>query len=172
MEIIPFNTVQTAIDNVCGITEEEELEKLSEELFEAQPDLAGFLVEFIEDMSDEAKDLGFMMALILWRSFEEQYKSLRVLSEDEVIAQFQAQEVELEKLLKIDEDMIARLQETESREGQPNVLNYIIEELFMSDDLEPSLQANEQIQLFMICKFFSDSLHGLAKERAPELIRH
>ncbi|MNJ98610.1 hypothetical protein D3C87_163770 [compost metagenome] len=173
MEKIPFNTVQTAIDNICGIESEQDLEQVSQKLFDAQPDLAGFFMEFIDDMSDEAKDLGFMMALILWRAFEDQYKDLRALTEDEVISSFEAREAELESYLQIDDDMITRLQEQESTSGgQPEVLNYIIEELFMSPDLEPALEQDEQIHLFMICKFFADSLHSLAKESAPDLVKH
>lgn len=173
MEKIPFNTVQTAIDNICGLTEDQDLENVSQKLFDAQPDLAGFFMEFIEDMSDEAKDLGFMMALILWQAFEDQYKSLRPLTEDEVIALFESREGEMEKYLKMDDDMITALLEAEkTSNGQPDVLNYIVEELFMSEDLEPALEADEQIHLFMICKFFADSLQIVAKETAATGLKH
>ena len=85
MEKIPFQIVQDSIDKICGITNEADLEKASEHLFDVQPDLGGFFMEFIEDMSDSAQDLGFMMALILNRAFEEKYKSMRPMTEDEEI---------------------------------------------------------------------------------------
>lgn len=172
MEKIPFQTVQSAIDNICGLTEEQDLENVSQKLFDAQPDLAGFFMEFIEDMSEEAKDLGFMMALILFQSFQDQYKSMRALSEDEVVILFEAREGELEGYLKMDDDMIANLLDAEKNDGQPDVLNYIVEELFMSEDLEPALEADEQIHLFMICKFFADGLHIVAKETAGTGLKH
>lgn len=172
MQKIPFQTVQNSIDQICGITNESDLEKVSEHFFEAQPDLGGFLMEFIEDMSEGAQDLGFMMALILNRSFEEQFPKLRAMTEDEVVSRFEKNEAEFESYLKINDDMIADLQEKANKEGQPEVLNYIIEELFMSPELEPSLEANEQIHLFIICKFFADCLHDLALEQSPELVRH
>ncbi|KYG64198.1 hypothetical protein AZI87_13210 [Bdellovibrio bacteriovorus] len=172
MDRIPFQTVQNSIDDICGITEESDLEKASQHLFDVQPDLAGFFMEFIEDMSEGAQDLGFMMALILNRSFEDQYKDLRAMTEEEVISRFEKNEAEFEKYLALNDDMIADLQAKSAAEGQPEILNYIIEELFMSPELEPSLAANEQVHLFIICKFFVDCLHELANEKAPELVRH
>lgn len=172
MEKIPFQTVQNSIDNICSITEESDLEKASQHLFDLQPDLGGFFMEFIEDMSESAQDLGFMMALILHKSFEEQYKNLRPMNEEEIVTRFEGNEAEFEKYLQMTDDTLADLQESTQREGQPEVLNYIIEELFMSQDLEPALAANEQIHLFIICKFFIDCLNELAQETAPELVRH
>nr|BFD59329.1 hypothetical protein CKG001_14360 [Bdellovibrio sp. CKG001]BFD66429.1 hypothetical protein HAGR004_14510 [Bdellovibrio sp. HAGR004] len=172
MQKIPFQVVQNSIDKICSITEESDLEKASEHLFEVQPDLGGFFMEFIEDMSEGAQDLGFMMALILNRSFEEQYQSLRAMTEDEVVQKFEKNEAEFEKYLQINDDMIADLQEKAAAGGQPEILNYIIEELFMSPELEPSLDANEQVHLFIICKFFVDCLNDLANESTPEMIRH
>ncbi|KHD89982.1 MAG: hypothetical protein OM95_00150 [Bdellovibrio sp. ArHS] len=172
MERIPFQTVQNSIDDICGITEESDLEKASQHLFDVQPDLAGFFMEFIEDMSEGAQDLGFMMALILNRSFEDQYKDLRAMTEEEVVSRFEKNEAEFEKYLQLNDDMIADLQAKSNSEGQPEILNYIIEELFMSPELEPTLAANEQVHLFIICKFFVDCLNDLANEKAPELVRH
>lgn len=172
MTKIPFQTVQNSIDYICNISEESDLEKASTYLFDKQPDLAGFLMEFIEDMSEEAQDLGFMMALILYNSFEEQYKELRAMTEEEVVARFEANEPEMEKYLAMDDDMITALQEKTDESGQPEVLNYMIEELFMSPDLEPALSDNEQTHLFIICKFFTDALHELASESASEMTRH
>ncbi|MFV8258384.1 hypothetical protein ACNQKP_11285 [Bdellovibrio bacteriovorus] len=172
MQKIPFQTVQNSIDKICSITEESDLEKASQHLFEVQPDLAGFFMEFIEDMSEGAQDLGFMMALILNRSFEEQYQNLRAMNEDEVVERFEKNEAEFEKYLQINDDMIADLQDKAAQAGQPEILNYIIEELFMSPELEPALEANEQVHLFIVCKFFVDCLNDLANETAPEMIRH
>lgn len=172
MEKIPFQTVQTSIDNICSITEENDLEKASEHLFDVQPDLAGFFMEFIEDMSEGAQDLGFMMALILNKAYEEQFKELRAMTEEEVVERFEKNEPEFEKYLNINDDLIADLQTKSQENGQPEVLNYIIEELFMSPDLEPSLETNEQVHLFIICKFLVDCLNDLASEKTPELVRH
>lgn len=169
---IPFQTVQNSIDNICGITEESDLEKASEHLFEVQPDLGGFLMEFIEDMSEGAQDLGFMMALILNKSFEDQYKTLRMMTEEEVVERFERHESEFEAYLKMNDDMLTEIQEKAASEGQPEILNYIIEELFMSPDLEPALEPNEQIHLFIICKFFIDCLNELAQEGNSGLVRH
>lgn len=172
MEKIPFQTVQNSIDKICNITEESDLELASQHLFDVQPDLAGFFMEFIEDMSEGAQDLGFMMALILNKSFEEQFSTLRPMNEDEVVERFEQKEAEFGKYLNINDDLIADLQTQSEKDGQPEILNYIIEELFMSPDLEPSLDSNEQVHLFIICKFFVDCLTELASEKTPELARH
>ncbi|MNL54065.1 hypothetical protein D3C87_1773610 [compost metagenome] len=94
------------------------------------------------------------------------------MTEEEVVGSFEAAEPVLETYLGMNDEMVEALQEKENMEGQPEVLKYIIEELFMAEDLEPALEADEQIHLFMICKFFVDSLHTLAKETAPETIKH
>lgn len=172
MEKIPFQTVQNSIDKICNITEESDLELASQHLFDVQPDLAGFFMEFIEDMSEGAQDLGFMMALILNKSFEEQFSTLRPMNEDEVVERFEQKEADFEKYLNINDDLIADLQTQSEKDGQPEILNYIIEELFMSPELEPSLDSNEQVHLFIICKFFVDCLTELACEKTPELARH
>ncbi|MBO9667598.1 MAG: hypothetical protein J7501_12390 [Bdellovibrio sp.] len=172
MEKIPFEVVQDSIDKICNIQAEADLEKASEHLFEVQPDLAGFFMEFIEDMSEGAQDLGFMMALILNKAFEEKYKSLRAMTEDEVVARFEKAESEMEKYLAMNDDMLAELQEKAASGGQPEVLNYMVEELFMSPELEPTLEADEQVHLFIVCKFFADCLNELATESSPGIVRH
>ena len=172
MEKIPFELVQDSIDTICGIAEESALEKASEHLFDVQPDLGGFFMEFIEDMSENAQDLAFMMALILNRAFEKKYPNLRAMTEDEVIARFEKAESELEKYMKMNDEMLAEIQDNAAKSGQPEILNYIIEELFMSEDLEPEIAADEQIHLFMICKFFVDCLNEMASETSPNMIRH
>lgn len=164
METIPFQTIQNSIDNICGLTTEEDLDAISQALFEAQPALASFFVEFIEDMSEGAKDLGFMMALILWKSFEEKYPDMRSLTEDEVVAKFEEQEAELEKLLQLDDEMLEEIHKTEMLNGQPEILNYVTQELFAANEEEPELEQDEELHLFMIMKFFAACLNDAAKE--------
>lgn len=171
METIPFQTIQNSIDNICGLTTEEDLDAVSQALFDAQPALAGFLVEFIEDMGEGAKDLGFMMALILWKSFEEKYPEMRALSEDEVVAKFEEQEAELEKLLHLNDDMLEEIHKTEVLNGQPEILNYVTQELFAADEEDPELEENEELHLFMVLKFFTNCLNDAAKE-VSVMVKH
>jgi hypothetical protein len=171
METIPFETIQSAIDQVCSVTTEEELDQISQTLFDAQPALGGFFIEFIEDMGEGAKDLGFMMALVLWRSFENKYPNLRTINEDEVVSKFEEQEKDLEKLLQLNDDMLEAIEKKEMLEGQPEILNYVTQELFASDDTDIELEEDEELHLFMILKFFSNTLNELAKEVNPD-VRH
>lgn len=164
METIAFETIQTAIDRICGIETEEELDLVSQALFEAQPALAGFMIEFMEDMGESAKDLGFMMALILWKSFEEKYPKLRALSEDEVIGRFETQEADLEKLLNLNDEMLEEIQKNEMAGGQPEILNYMTQELFAAEEEDPTLAEDEEVHLFMVLKFYASCLNDLAKE--------
>jgi hypothetical protein len=172
METIPFQTIQNSIDNICNLTTEEELDAVSQALFDAQPALGGFIVEFIEDMSEGAKDLGFMMALILWKSFEEKYPDMRALSEEEVVTRFEEQEADLEKLLHLNDDMLEELQKTEMLSGQPEILNYVTQELFAADEDEPELGEDEELHLFMVLRFFSNCLNEAAKEVSNAIVKH
>lgn len=172
METIPFQTIQNSIDTICGITEEEDLDAVSQALFDAQPALAGFVIEFIEDMSEGAKDLGFMIALILWKSFEEKYQQIRALSEDEVVNKFEEQEAELEKLLHLNDEMLEEIHKNEMLNGQPEILNYLTQELFSEENTDPKLEADEDVQLFMVLRFFTNCLNDAAKEVGDAVVRH
>lgn len=171
MDTIPFQTIQNSIDNICGLTTEEDLDAVSQALFDAQPALAGFVVEFIEDMSEGAKDLGFMMALILWKSFEEKYPDMRTIGEDEVVAKFEEKEAELEKLLQLNDDMLEEIHKKETLHGQPEILNYVTQELFASEEADPELEEDEELHLFMAMKFFTDVLNEAARETA-DVVKH
>lgn len=172
MNHVPFQTIQNSIDKICGITEEKDLETASQHFFETQPDLGGFFMEFIEDMSEDAQDLGFMMALILNDAYEKHYTHIKALNEDEVVALFEKSEAEFESYLKMNDEMIMKIQEKEENGGQPDMIKYVIEELFMSPDLEPSLENNEQIHLFIICKFFVDCMNSQVTTSGADIIRH
>ncbi len=172
METIPFQTIQNSIDNICNMTTEEELDAISQALFDAQPALGGFFVEFIEDMSEPAKDLGFMMALILWKSFEEKYSEMRALTEEEVVQKFEEQEADLEKLLHLNDDMLEEIQKSEMLSGQPEILNYVTQELFAPEEDEPELEEDEEVHLFMVLRFFSNCLNEVAKEVGNAVVKH
>lgn len=172
MEMIPFQTIQNSIDHICGMTEEEELDAVSQALFDAQPALAGFVVEFLEDMSEGAKDLGFMMALILWKSFEQKYPDMRTLAEDEVVSRFEAQEEELEKLLNLNDEMLEEIHKKEMLSGQPEILNYVTQELFSEEQAEPELAEAEELHLFMVLRFFTSCLNEVAKENGQNPVKH
>lgn len=172
METIPFQTIQNSIDNICNMTTEEELDAVSQALFDAQPALGGFFVEFIEDMSEPAKDLGFMMALILWKSFEDKYSDMRAMTEDEVVQKFEEQEADLEKLLHLNDDMLEEIQKSEMLSGQPEILNYVTQELFAAEEDEPELEEDEELHLFMVLRFFSNCLNEVAKEVGNAVVKH
>jgi hypothetical protein len=171
METIPFETIQTAIDRICGIETEEELDQVSQALFDAQPALASFMIEFMEDMGESAKDLGFMMALILWKSFDEKYPKMRSLSEEEVISKFEAQEGDLEKLLNLNDEMLEEIQRNELASGQPEIMNYMTQELFASEEEDPTLAEDEEVHLFMVLKFYASCLNELAREKTQVVLQ-
>lgn len=172
METIPFQTIQNSIDNICGLTTEEDLDAVSQALFDAQPALGSFFVEFIEDMSEGAKDLGFMMALILWKSFEDKYPDMRAMTEDEVVAKFEEQEADLEKLLHLNDDMLEEIQKNEMLSGQPEILNYVTQELFAEEESDMELDEDEELHLFMVLRFFSNCLNEVAKEVGDAVVKH
>lgn len=172
METIQFQTIQSAIDHICSISTEEDLDSASQAFFDAQPALAGFVIEFVEDMSEAAKDLGFMMALILWESYAKNYPQMREISEDEVVQKFEAQESEMEKLLSLNDKMMEELQAAEESNGQPEVFNYITQELFSPETEDPDIDENEEVHLFMILKFFSGCLNEVVREGSSPSLKH
>lgn len=165
MKTIPFEMIDAAIDFVCSIDSEADMTKLSESFFESQPALGQALMDYTEDLSEEAQDLILVMGIIIWKSFESVFKGIPVIDENQVEASYEAFEQALPDDENMTEEWFVGLVENADKFCQPEVFRYIISELFseQEDDEEPQLTDVENTQLALGLRFFTEALNNAAK---------
>ncbi len=165
MKTIEFKTVDAAIELLSTIDSDEDMIKLSDSLFTAQPELAQFLVDFAEDLNDEAQDLIVIMGLIIWRAMEATYGSLREMSEEEVSNLYEAFEAAMPEDEELTEKWFVSMIQDVDQFCQPEIFKYVVAELFNDAPEESSLTDVENTQLTLGLRFFTEALHSLAKEK-------
>lgn len=164
MKTIPFQTLDAAIEFVSTIDSDEDMIKLTDGLFEGQPELAQFLVDFAEDLNEEAQDLIVIMGLIIWRTFVAAYGSARQMSQEEVENRYEAFEAAMPDDENITEEWFISLIKDADLFCQPEVFKYIIAELFNDAPEDSTLTDVENTQLTLGLRFFTQALHALAEE--------
>lgn len=165
MKAIPFQTVDAAIELVASIESDADMIKFSDTFFSSQPELAQFLVDFTADLNEEAQDLIVVMGLIVWKSFESAYGSLRSMTQEEVEKAYEAFEANMPDDENLTEEWFLSLVQNADTFCQPEVFKYVISELFTETEDETSLTDVENTQLTLGMRFFTQSLHDLAKEK-------
>jgi len=165
LKLIQFKTLDAAIELLSTIDSDEDMIKLSDSLFTAQPDLAQFLVDFSEDLNDEAQDLIVIMGLIIWRSMEATYGSLRQMSEEQVANMYEAFEAAMPDDENLTEQWFVSMIKDADQFCQPEIFKYIIAELFNDAPEESTLTDVENTQLTLGLRFFTEALNELAKEK-------
>ncbi|QDK39166.1 hypothetical protein [Bdellovibrio sp. NC01] len=165
MKQVPFKTLDAAIELVSTIDSDENMIKLTDGLFEGQPDLAQFLVDFAEDLNEEAQDLIVIMGLIIWRAMIATYGELRVMNEDEVAANYEAFEASMPDDENITEEWFVSLIKDVENFCQPEIFKYIIAELFQEAPEDSTLTDVENTQLTLGLRFFTEALNKLAQEK-------
>lgn len=166
MKLIPFQTVDAAIELVASIDNDNDMIKFSDAFFGAQPELAQFLVDFTADLNEEAQDLIVVMGLIVWKSFESAYGSLRTMTQEEVEKAYEAFEAAMPDDENLTEEWFLSLVQNADSFCQPEVFKYVISELFTdAPEEDTSLTDVENTQLTLGMRFFTQALHELAKEK-------
>lgn len=165
MNTIPYETVDAAIDFVCSIDSEQDMTKLSESFFESQPSLAQAILDYTEDLSEDAQDLILVMGIIIWKSFESAYKNLPAMTDEQVEKLYESFEAALPDEDGMTEAWFVSLIESSDKFCQPEIFKYIVSELFSEpeDEDAPVLTDVENTQLTLGLRFFSEALHALAQ---------
>lgn len=139
----------------------EEMKKLAEE----QPELLAFIMEFADDLSQEAKELSVYMLLVVYTVFRKAYgKKIRKLPARKIMASYDKNEKLVLSLEGSNEpflDHIAGLQ-TE----QPQVVHYVLDTLRETpeeDEAEP-LSSDDISMVYLLLKSVIDLLHESTKE--------
>lgn len=165
MKLIEFQTVDAAIELVASIDSDNDMMKVTDGFFAAQPELAQFLVDFAGDLNEEAQDLIVIMGLIVWKSFEAAYGPLREMPQEEVEKLYDAFEAAMPDDETLTEEWFLSLIQNAEDFCQPEIFKYVVSELFTDSPDDSTLTDVENTQLTLGMRFFTQSLHELAKER-------
>ena len=126
----------------------------------AQPDLIAFMVEFTDDLDQEAKELALYLFFTIHRMFQKSHrKKIKPITAEEIISCYEQNEELMMSLEGVHDkflDRIARIQLSK----QPYVMKYVLEAFFeRPDDEDPPALAEEDIgYLFLLLKTVIDLL--------------
>ncbi len=165
MKTIPFQTVDASIELVASIENDDDMMKFSDSFFNAQPELAQFLVDFTADLNEEAQDLIVVMGLIVWKAFESAYGNLREMTQEEVEKAYEAFEAAMPDDESLTEEWFLSIVQNVESFCQPEVFKYVISELFTESPEDSTLTDVENTQLTLGMRFFTQALNDLAKEK-------
>jgi len=125
-----------------------------------QPNLLAFMMEFIQDLDQEVKELAIYMFYVVCRMFQKSSKkSLKRISSEEIINCYEKTERLIESLEGIDEKFLERIAKVQLS-GQPYVMKYVVETLMEApEEEEPIALTEDDIgYLFLLFKTVVDLL--------------
>lgn len=140
----------------------EEAQNQVQGVWKRQPELMQFLMELTEELDEGASGLAFYLFFVIVRMFEKAYgEAVQKVMAEEILESFEANQVLLEKLARVNESFLEKLSEP-ALWDQPYVLRYMVEALMeASENQEDPIELSEQEfgYLFLILKTVIDALH-------------
>lgn len=160
MHLISEELVEETWQEFSGFSPEqgnEEVQKLGKE----QPELLAFMMELIDDLTQDVKELALYIFVVVYRMFRKACgRQISGLSAEEIMEQYEKNEkliLSLEGAHDKFYDRIARVQLSE----QPYVMKYVVEALIeMPEDDDPvELTDNDIGIIFLFLKTVIDLLN-------------
>jgi hypothetical protein len=132
------------------------------EFGQIQPDLLSFILEFTEDLGEQAGELGVYLLFVIYHMFKKGYgKEIKPVMAEEIIECYEENERLMEKLEKAQEEFFNRVAEVQLS-PQPYVIRYVVDSLTEEpeedEDREP-MSEEEVGFLFMLLKTVIDVLN-------------
>ncbi len=139
--------------------------KATEEMLEfgkVQPDLLSFILEFSEDLGEQAGELGIYLLFVIYHIFRKGYgRQIGKVTADEIVACYEENERLMESLEKAQDEFFNRVAEVQLS-PQPHVIRYVVdtlsEEPDEDDETEP-MSEEDTGYLFMLLKTVIDVLN-------------
>lgn len=132
------------------------------EFGQIQPDLLSFILEFTEDLSEQAGELAVYVLFVIYHMFRKGYgKEIQPVTPEEIIECYEENERLMEKLEKAQDEFFNRVAEVQLS-PQPYVIRYVVDSLTEEpeedDDSEPMSEEDVGF-LFMLLKTVIDVLN-------------
>ncbi|MCX8110384.1 MAG: hypothetical protein N3D15_03935 [Syntrophorhabdaceae bacterium] len=128
---IPEKTVFETNQEIDGLSPamiEEEMNKLNKN----QPELLYFVLTSLEEMEDNARELGIYLFFVIYKIFTKAYGRIKKATFKDIESSYDYNFGIMEHLEKADEQYILEFAEKEVVK-QPNVMKYLTETLMMED---------------------------------------
>jgi len=125
--------VEETWQEIGSLQDEMKAAALSQSFTKKQPALAEFILTFTKDLSTDAHELAYYIALVVWRCYESHFKQqLREIQSDEVIEEHKKTDKWLGSLEKVDSRFLSKRILNGADYEQRYILQYIVEAIFES----------------------------------------
>lgn len=159
MDVIPEELVEGTWQETADFSPSRAKKEMTK-LGETQPDLLTFMMEFTQDLNEEAHQLAIYMFFVVCRMFEKaSAKKIDKISSQQIIKCFESNEELMRSLEGAHEKFLERI--TKARIlVQPYVIKYVADTLFEAPEEEDPIHlTNEEIgYLFLLFKTVIDVL--------------
>ncbi len=159
MEPIPEELVEEIWQETAGFSPDQ-INKRIKKLSKSQPNLLAFIIEFSQDLDQEAKELAMYMFFVVFRMFQKSsHKKIKRISPEKIIEYYEKNENFIQSLEGVHEKIFERIARVQLSE-QPYVLKYVTETLMEAPYEEDPILLTEQDAglVFMLLKTVVDVL--------------
>ncbi|GIL17442.1 MAG: hypothetical protein BroJett040_11930 [Oligoflexia bacterium] len=157
--IIPQKLIEETWKSVSMTETQKEAKAISNDFLEKQPVLAAFVVNYLKtNTDDQTADLGYYIAMVIWRIFSKSTKGrFEELTEKYIKSIYEKNEEIFHSLARKNELSIENFLSHQNVYTQPHVLQYMIEAIYMEED-DHQLNPQQQTYLFRCLKIVVDAL--------------
>ena len=159
MEPIPEELVEETWQEVSSFASGRMIKEMGQ-VSKGQPELLAFMMEFVQDLDQEVKELAVYMFYVIFRMFQKSSrKKIKNISTESIIECYEKNEHLIQSLEGIHQkflDRIARIQLS----SQPYVMKYVVEALIDAPEEEDPVALTEEDTgfLFLLLKTVVDVL--------------
>ena len=132
MQLIPKKIVDQTWPEVSEYSVSK-MVKETKRFGKAQPHIMGFIIEFCQDLDEEAQELALYLTYVLFRMIEKGYgkRTLPQISPEDVIEAYEANERLFESMEGVDDRFIERwIRHSGELKKQPYLFQYVVEALY------------------------------------------
>ena len=159
MKIIEENIVNSTWEEVAHLSGSQASQRMVK-LGDKQSDLLAFVMAYLEDLRQEATEVGLYVFYVVYRIFENSTnKKLKRISGNKIESAFKKNQEFLSMLDGVHDKFLERIAELETL-SQPHVTQYVLDAIMESGEYEdPVFLTDEEIgSIFLVLKTVIDVL--------------
>jgi hypothetical protein len=159
MNIIPEDVVEETSGEMADFSQSRAKKEMTA-LGESQPELLTFMMEFTQDLDQDAQELAFYMFFVVCRIFEKASATkIKKISPQHILKCFESNEALMRSLEGTREKLLEKIAKNKILK-QPYVTKYVVDTLFEAPQEEDPIHLTEEDVgfLFLLFKTVIDSL--------------
>jgi len=157
VETIPEKLVEETWQEVASFSPDQ-MRKGMTKLSRGQPYLTAFMMEFVQDLEQEVKELAVYMFFVVYQMFQKSFeRKIKRISAENIIDCYEQNENLMQGMEGIHEKFFERISRVQLS-GQPYVLKYVVETLIEAPEEEDPIELTEEDVgfLFLLLKTVVD----------------